>query len=621
MSKITHLLFPPEAASDSELRAHRIYTGVMLTAVGIGIGLLGLLLSACADVSLPQREMLLSYFKNPTLLLLNLLPPVLFVWTGYFLFGRCWCGVLLGGLLGVGFPLVNYYKIALRGDPMLASDLLLFKTAKGIMGRYHFTLTKPVLFSVAMLGAALLFAVFLLRYREKRRRVRLLSTVICLALGAALYIGAYTNASVYQKTANNDLINVWSDTQVFLSRGFAVSFLHSVPEMFPEKPENYSKQHAQALLDQYPDAAIPDSQKVTVMGVMLEAFSDLTDFAALSDVPAVQEVYAPLHALEAQSLSGNLLTNIFAGGTVDTEWGFLTGESRHDAFRSDVGSYVRYFSSQGYATHYAHPGYGWFYNRENVNDYLGFEQSVFTENGFGDLVNPVTAAWHSDQQLVDYLLKDLDAAGGSPLFSFAVSYQNHGPYDSASCYKTYVSPQATGLSEESCNILNNYLYGVNETIGEYVRLTQELEKRSTPVVLVLFGDHKPWLGNSNSVYTDLGVDLDISTLEGFHNYYATPYLIWANSAAKRVIGSSFTGDGGEFSPCFLMPRLFDECGWQGSGFMQLSRNLRSITPLVYERGLFLSDGVLTSVLNDTSQAAYLDYLGAQYYREHVDPSR
>lgn len=64
------------------------------------------------------------------------------------------------------------------------------------------------------------------------------------------------------------------------------------------------------------------------MGVMLEAFCDLTDFDALAGFDTVQEVYAPWHALEEQSLSGRLLTNIFAGGTVDTEWGFLTGRER-----------------------------------------------------------------------------------------------------------------------------------------------------------------------------------------------------------------------------------------------------------------------------------------------------
>ena len=618
--KLSHIIFSTAEASRKEHRAHYIYLGVLLTLISLGIGLLGLVLTACADISLPNLELLKSYFTRPLLLTLNLLPPVLLAWLGYFLFGRCWCGVLVSALFGAGLPLVNYYKVMLRGDPMLASDILLFRTAKGIIRHYTFDLTAPVLFTLAALLAALLFSVFLLRRGGLPARTRVLGAAVCLSLAVGLYFGAYTNETIYSKTANNSLINVWSDNEVFLSRGFAVSFLHSVPEMFPEKPEGYNKREAEALLAQLPDADISDDRKVTVVGVMLEAFCDLTDLDALSGLSAVQEVYAPWHALEERSLSGDLLTNIFAGGTVDTEWGFLTGESQHDKYRSAVGSYVRYFDAQGYATHYAHPGYGWFYNRENVNEYLGFQQSIFTENGFGELVDPVTAAWHSDRQLVDYLLRDLDAAGGAPLFSFAVSYQNHGPYDTDSTPHAYVSARQTGLSEESCNIINNYLNGVKETIGEYVRLTQELERRDTPVVLVLFGDHKPWMGNGGSVYAELGVDFDVSTLTGFRNYYSTPYLIWANSAAKRTLGADFIGDGGEFSPCFLMARLFDECAWDGPGFMQLSRTMREISPLVHERELFLQDGVLTSILNDTDRSLYLSFLGAQYYREHVQYS-
>ena len=71
-----------------------------------------------------------------------------------------------------------------------------------------------------------------------------------------------------------------------------------------------------------------------------------------------------------------------------------------------------------------------------------------------------------------------------------MSYQNHGPYAETESTVPYVSPEASGWSQESCNMLNNYLFGVNETVREYVRLTQELDARDTPVVLVLFGDHK-----------------------------------------------------------------------------------------------------------------------------------
>ena len=137
-----------------------------------------------------------------------------------------------------------------------------------------------------------------------------------------------------------------------------------------------------------------------------------------------------------------------------------------------------------------------------------------------------------------------------------------------------------------------------------------------PVVLVLFGDHKPWGGNGNTAYRELGVDFDLSTTQGFYDYYSTPYLIWANSAAKEVLGRDFVGDGGDFSPAFLMTELFDQCGWEGPGFMQLSRQMREITPLVHSQDLYWADGTITDTLDPEGTNFLQAFLGAQYYREN-----
>ena len=153
-----------------------------------------------------------------------------------------------------------------------------------------------------------------------------------------------------------------------------------------------------------------------------------------------------------------------------------------------------------------------------------------------------------------------------------------------------------------------------------VSLTQGLEQLDRPVVLVLFGDHKPWGGNGNSAYTELGLDFDLSTQQGFQDYYSTPYLILANSAAKKTLGNDFTGDGGSFSPCFLMTELFDQCGWQGPGFLQLSREMRAATPLVHARGLYWPASGLTDALPPEDTQLLHRYLCAAYYREtKVDP--
>ncbi len=618
MKRLLQIFRLPRGAEARYHRAHHIWMALALTGLGCCVGVLSMLLGAAAYVKLPGWALFTSYFRNPLLPALNLLPPVLLVWMFYFLSRRAWVGFLGGFLPVIGVALVNYFKIRLRSDPLLAADLRLAAEAKGIVSNYSLDLTPLVLLTAASLAAGLLFALVLMPRGLRGGWNRAFGAASCLALLWVAFPALFTNPQIYQRTANNDYINQWSDVEVYASKGCIYPFLYSFRDMFPTPPSGYERGAAAQLLAGCQDADIPQDRKVSVMGIMLEAFCDLTDFEAMENQEAVVQVYRPWHDLEEQSVTGDLLTNIFAGGTVDSEWGFLTGYTTHGDFRKNTDSYVWYLRRQGYQTVGSHPGYGWFYNRQNVNSYLGFEDYWFTENHYGDLVDPVSAIYNSDHLLVQELEDQLEAAGQEgPVFSFSVSYQNHGPYEwTYTAGREYLTPANSGLEEESCHIWNNYLKGVSDTIDSVIRLTEGLEASGEPVVLVLFGDHKPWGGNGNSAYAQMGVDFDLATVRGFYDYYATPYLIWANSAAKAALGTDFVGDGGDFSPCFLMPKVFDLCGWEGPAFMQLSRQLRAITPLVHERGLYWYDGGLTDAL-PKAEGEFLDeFLGAQYYREN-----
>ena len=609
-------LVRPDESTGAVMRwVHRIWVFFWLTVLGAGIGLLSLYLTAHSYASIDATALLQSYFKIPLLVAMNLLAPILLVYLGFFLFARPWAAYLLSALPFFTLALASYYKVQLRGDPVLATDLRLIRTAGGIMGNYTFEISAPVI--VVLEGFVLMLVLSCLMLRKERMspRSRLAGIMLMLSVTLACYFELYTSSSIYKETANNDLISPWSAVEVYISRGTTYPFLHSVQDMFPEPPEGYRESEAKQILEQYADTDIPDDQKITVVGIMLEAFSDLSDFPQLNEISAVRNLYEPLHELESRSVSGNLLTNIFAGGTTNTEWGFLTGYSQHEEFRGPINSYVRYFKDQGYDALYRHPGYSWFYNRSNVNEYLGFDECVFNESGFGDLISIEDALFKSDTVLVDYLLNDIDSRteDDDPLFLFSVSYQNHGPYSSETYWEEYVTPAKTGWSMESCCVINNYLAGIRSTIEQMRRLTRELEARDEPVVLVLFGDHKPWMGNGSSVYAEMGVDLDVSTQEGFYNYFSTPYLIYANKAARESLGQDFRGDGGDISPCFLMDKLFFECGWTGDGFMQLQT--RAVTPLMHEDGYRMVDGSITLDVPPDVAEICRKYLCAQYYRE------
>ena len=264
-----------------------------------------------------QAELFGSYFKKPLIALLNLAPVLLLALGLYFLTGRPGLAYGLTAGLTAGFTMGNWFKLQFRNDPLLFEDLLLLKEAGNMAGKYQLFLSRTMALALALLLLGGVFFHFCVRGRLKgQTRYRFLG-ISAVILAALPLQEAILSDSVYQdRTANNDLINRWSATQVYVSKGFVYPFLYSVKSASDAPPEGYDAKRAEAMLNAYQDADIPEDQKVSLITIMLEAYSDLSgfDITGLSD-----RVYADYHALEAESYTGNLITNIFAGGTVDTE--------------------------------------------------------------------------------------------------------------------------------------------------------------------------------------------------------------------------------------------------------------------------------------------------------------
>ena len=356
-------------------------------------------------------------------------------------------------------------------------------------------------------------------------------------------------------------------------------------------------------------ADIPEDRKINIIALMREAYVDFSRYG----VPGLDvSGYDLYHALEAESYTGNLVTNIFAGGTVDTERAFLTGFADQQNYRADTNSYAWYLRSQGYAAEGCHPSYEWFYNRRNVNGYLGLPVYYFIENRFRELYPHGEAPDKVLFPEIFRLYEENRDGAGNPYFSFNVTYQGHGPYGTEDVWRGHHFTDGR-YSTETANIVDNYLGSVMDTANQLQRLFNRFRQESRPAGLLVFGDHKPWLGYGNSAYQELGVNLDLATEEGFYNYYSTRYLIWANDAAKAALGGDFTGEGPDVSSCFLMNLLFDQLGWTGDSWAQATSAVWQEIPVLTDVGRYVRNGELTAELDAEGQKHLQTYLELQYY--------
>jgi len=606
-------LFQPSPPTLSPVRkaAFWLWNGFFVLIAGIGLGILSLIYAYgdYADV------LMKTYFQIPLIAALNILPVVLILLLVYAAIGRAWISFLVTSVVVWGFSLGNYYKLRFRDDPLMFEDMKNIREAGSIVMTegYDMTPNLRLLFGLLCIVAGTLFLRFLVR-GEFGWKVR----VPMLLAGALLWIPLWdvcTDPTTYTvKTQNINYINQWASTQIYISKGFVYPFIYSTTAARLEAPEGYDKNKTVELLDSYQDADIPQEKKVDLIVLQLEAFSDFSRFANVEGIDW-EKAYGVYHDIESESYRGNLVTNVFAAGTVDTERAVLTGYAHYHESRANINSHAWYLQEQGYTTEGSHPSSGWFYNRKNINQHMGISTNYFLENWYTKFY-PNGAIAAEDKVLFPELYALYKAhreKSDAPYFSFNVTYQGHGPYGTTPAWNM-VNFADERYSEATTNIVNNYLTSLYNTANHLRAMLDQFVAEERPVVILGYGDHKPWLGDGNSAYHELGVNIDVSSEEGFFNYYATRYFIWANDAAKQALGNNFQGEGPDVSSCFLMNLLFDQMGWTGNEWIQATTDIWRQLPVLTTRGRYeQKDGILTSQMNTEGQAALDTYCDLEYY--------
>ncbi len=542
-------------------------TGILLMlSVSLGICALVMTLVPC------QMNWLEVLLQDNRIVFRNILPVFCIMLILYLLINRVWIAFLSTGILVFAIAEINRFKIAFRDDPFVFSDVLLIGEAKNMLGQYKLYLDKVSAFALIFIAITTVLCFFVFRFRAKNKWVRFVgAAVVAVAFIISIKLFYFEDNETYNQTWHWEFGNQWKNTNQYMSRGVIYSFIRSIPNAVISKPEGYDENKVQEVLNKYQNQNLPEDKRVHIISIMLEAYNDFSEFEGIE---FVNDPYENFHALQEQSYSGKLFTDIFAAGTITTERSFLTGYQNPRFYDRDTMSYVRYFKSQGYYTEAMHPCYGWFYDRQNVNTYLGFNQFDYYENKykFADKSALKTELYHGllgDNDFFDYIIEGYEKAvkNDKLYFNFSVTYQNHGPYASVKESDEQYVLRKDEYSEADYYIFDNYLRGISRTDKALKKLWDYVAQQEEPIVLILFGDHNPWLGDGNSVYDMLGIDLNLDTPQGAVNYYETPYLFYANESAKQQLNQDFVGTGATVSPMFLMNEFFECIDAKGPAYL------------------------------------------------------
>ena len=556
----------------------------------------------------------------------------------FFLFQRRSGGAIVLAVALYILGIAEYFVILFKSMPISPGDLTALSTAAAVAGTgYTYTITSFCMLSLAFTVIAIQICSLAAQLAPKRQKGSWRGLVLNLLIAVACLggIAAHTTLFDYYHTLYIQVYS-WRPLESYYRQGFLPSFISGAQTIKPSKPEDYSVSGAKKLISEYADEYDSNSQtggsstarleaekqfdeeKPTVIAIMNETFSDLSIY---QNMHANYQGPTYFKSIDDCLSRGRLYVSAYGGGTANTEFEFLTGNSMA-YLGSGVYPYTTYdltdtenlasqFKSLGYYTTAMHPNHGTNWNRENVYKDFGFDQFLTINDfeGAETLRGMVT-----DKSTYDKILELLDT-NSDPQFIFDVTMQNHSGYD-------------TGLIPYDKQVSLNIDGELNSNVNEYVSLIQQsdealeyflgkLSKLDRKVVVVFWGDHQPFFPDTynNRWFTN---EDDATHQE---RLWQTDYIIWAN---YDVAGNSQTSHEEDLSSNYLSSELMSLIGAPLTDYQKAHLSLRQSLPALnsvgYEdaQGRWLlssskSDETYSDTIAAACEKARSDYHTMQYY--------
>lgn len=561
--------------------------------------------------------MLGKMLRQPLILFLNWLPIALLTAAFAFAFRNVFFSSALVGLIAGAMSLINRVKLTIRGEPFVPRDISLIKEAADAAGSYDMTLPWFQIGGLVVMTAVFIILGVLLPLKKsedapKKRGalVRVMGFVLCLAVLVGAVGLVYSSTDLYNSFETTEPYNLSS---VNNELGFVYYFCYHFSTYKIEKPEGFDRDEAASWETGYESA--PDAADVNVVFVMNEAFSDILneDVFVFPEGENPMEVYNTMAEGE-NAWAGHIVVPYFAGGTADTEFDVASGMQTNllnpaapslTAFRTvnrDLDSIFRVFGADGYTSCFMHPGQSWFYNRENVYDWFGADESFFVE----DFDAEYKGSWVTDESVLRELVSRFEekSAGGGLDFTYAVTIQNHMSY-TAEKYGDYVCPEVETTAELSPEIqtaVNVYAEGIRDANAMLEDLTEFYSEQSEPVLLVFFGDHLPYLGDNRQGYAELGLPAaSVTGGEDPFAAYTAPVLFWCNDAAAEALDFANAIEAldlpadGRISACYLGAVVLELTGrGEVSPWFAFLNEMRRELPVLHNGYYESADGEITT---------------------------
>ncbi len=437
----------------------------------------------------------------------------------YALSRRLWVFVVLQGLLMAVLYVGNAVKISFFGGPVMPDDVYALHSLLLILEGWRFI---AVAVPLAAMAGLLLFN-FTLRHWSAY-----LACVILILFGTTL---VYKPSEILDPLDAHFGNSVWDQRSNYLYRGATLYTLQESARYFADADAIPDRDLAQAAAVQLLSDAPPKSAPTpftprNVHMVLLESFWDPSTLkkAGYSQIPFAPE----FRKLWKRAGYSHAMSPVFGGYTANAEFEILCGfPVIKDSVKferrllNDVPCLPHLLAGLGYRTLVSHPNVPVFWNRINAYRRMGF-QTYWSEKDF--VLDDMNREFLADVSLYRQVLAKIAAplAARQPLLDYIVTYFGHWNYPLSDSRPNKIT--STSTVEEVSTYANTVYYKSRELMD----FIKQLQASDPDSLIVVFGDHLPFMGENFAGYVDSGVlasQRSDFTPEMFKFYVSTPMLI------------------------------------------------------------------------------------------------
>lgn len=437
----------------------------------------------------------------------------------YICFARKTISILLCNILFVVYGIANYYVIRFRGKPILPTDIYAISTALYVSKGYSFSVSKGIFLSI--IGAVGLWIVYLKSYHP--RKIQCKSFIIRVIVLLLMTGGVYASRTYQQMNTF-----FWDSDILFFYRnyGMVASFAKYQQALHISKPQNYSK----IIADDYneiPEASSDQSNEIQPTNIIMIMNESFSDFKVFGDVFEDLDVTPFYSSLKENTIKGNLYVSVRGGGTCNTEFESLTGNSLvffpsgttpfQTYIHKNTNSIATCLQNDGYSVYAMHLASALNWNRKNVYPLLGFPY-FYSENDFKDLEKLRDLA--TDDENYRRVIDLYEKKEKEKFFCFDVTIQNHGGYKPTDDLKRTVDLSQYGDYTDA----EVFLSLIKKSDDALKSLINYFEQVDEPTMIIMYGDHQPSLSADTESWL---FSLD-NTSNNNLNRYVTPFMIWTN---------------------------------------------------------------------------------------------